>query len=518
MADGRGSETIELEVKDFGPIVEAKVDLRPFTVFVGPSNTGKSYLAILIYALHRFFGGNQWRPPGLDGPWRYGKLMEIIEESLEKAGRTIPVDGFDWMFEGESDSSKITHITVPEKVIEAIREGLAQQADSIVEEIQRCFGAGEINALVRESRLSSARIRFRAPGDRAMAAPECELTIGTSAPVLKAIFRQGAQISIMGDDLQQARKALREWENQNSNPSFESDPEFQIDWEHHLFSQFMRQLSIIMCQNFFSHQLNFPIYYLPADRTGVMHAHATVVSAVIQGASRVGLRQAEPAPALSGVLADFLDRLILLGRPGLPGGGRRPDRGAGIADAILDGDVRVERGAVTGYPGFFYRPRGWKRDLPLMNASSMVSELAPVVLFLRHQVAPGDLLIVEEPESHLHPAKQVEFTRELARLVQAGVRVLITTHSEWILEELANIVQRSGLSEDDRKALPNGEVALRPDQVGAWLFEPRKRPKGSVVKEIPLDDNGTWPTGFDDVALALHNDWAAIGNRIEDTR
>ena len=101
--------------------------------------------------------------------------------------------------------------------------------------------------------------------------------------------------------------------------------------------------------------------------------------------------------------------------------------------------------------------------------------------------------------------------------MQAGVRVLITTHSEWILEELANIVQRSGLSEDDRKALPNGEVALRPDQVGAWLFEPKKRPKGSVVKEIPLDEDGTYPTGFDDIALALHNDWAAIGNRVEDT-
>ena len=46
---------LELEVANFGPIVEAKIDLRPLTVFVGPSNTGKSYLAILIYALHRFF-------------------------------------------------------------------------------------------------------------------------------------------------------------------------------------------------------------------------------------------------------------------------------------------------------------------------------------------------------------------------------------------------------------------------------------------------------------------------------
>ena len=47
----------ELEVKNFGPIVEAKIDLRPLTVLVGPSNTGKSYLAILLYALHRFLSG-----------------------------------------------------------------------------------------------------------------------------------------------------------------------------------------------------------------------------------------------------------------------------------------------------------------------------------------------------------------------------------------------------------------------------------------------------------------------------
>ena len=65
------------------------------------------------------------------------------------------------------------------------------------------------------------------------------------------------------------------------------------------------------------------------------------------------------------------------------------------------GHVRVDRSA-TGYPNFTYRPKDWKKDLPLMQASSMVSELAPVVLYLRHVVRRGDLLIIEEPESHLH--------------------------------------------------------------------------------------------------------------------
>lgn len=50
-------ENLNLSVANFGPIAKAEIDLRPLTVFVGPGNTGKSYLTILIYALHKFFGG-----------------------------------------------------------------------------------------------------------------------------------------------------------------------------------------------------------------------------------------------------------------------------------------------------------------------------------------------------------------------------------------------------------------------------------------------------------------------------
>ena len=56
MGKANSKDLLELEAKNFGPIVEAKVDLRLSTLFVGPSNTGKSYLAVLIYALHRIFG------------------------------------------------------------------------------------------------------------------------------------------------------------------------------------------------------------------------------------------------------------------------------------------------------------------------------------------------------------------------------------------------------------------------------------------------------------------------------
>lgn len=65
-----------LGVKDFGPIAEAQIELRPMTVFVGPSNTGKSYFATLVYALHRclrdprkFVELGNWKAPHFHQNW-----------------------------------------------------------------------------------------------------------------------------------------------------------------------------------------------------------------------------------------------------------------------------------------------------------------------------------------------------------------------------------------------------------------------------------------------------------------
>ena len=258
-------------------------------------------------------------------------------------------------------------------------------------------------------------------------------------------------------------------------------------------------------------------FYLPADRTGVMHSHQVVVSTLVQSAATAGLRPSTNIPMLSGVLADFLNHLI-----GISGArGRRPRKtdpalAAPIERNLIEGAVRMERNE-TGYPSFAYRPKGWKIDLPLMRASSMVSELAPVVLYLRHLVRSGDVLIIEEPESHLHPAMQAAFARELARLVGAGIRVVMTTHSEWFLEQIGNLVRLSTLSAKQRDGIKGADVALHSDDVGAWLFKPSAEHKGSVVEEVVLDpDTGLYSTDYDAVSEALYNDSAAIFNRQQD--
>ena len=186
--------------------------------------------------------------------------------------------------------------------------------------------------------------------------------------------------------------------------------------------------------------------------------------------------------------------------------------GKRIEDGILGGAVEVGGLPGVAWPHFTYLPRGWKLGLPLTNASSMVSELAPVVLYLRHVVSPDDLLIIDEPESHLHPAMQVAFTRQIAAIAGAGVRVLLTTHSEWVLEALGNVVGRAGLPA--RGAGRGGGELLDADSVGVWRFEPAGDGRGSTAREIALDaDTGLYPSGFDSVASALHNDWAETAGR-----
>ena len=117
----------------------------------------------------------------------------------------------------------------------------------------------------------------------------------------------------------------------------------------------------------------------------------------------------------------------------------------------------------------------------------MVSELAPLVLFLKYLINPGDLLILEEPESHLHPAAQRQLARGIVRLVNAGVKVLITTHSDLFVSQVNNLLRASHASK--RWLRENGfepEDCLRHDDVSAYLFRWDSKQAGSVVDELEI--------------------------------
>lgn len=501
------TSNLRLTVTDFGPLARADFDLRPLTVFVGPSNTGKSYLAILLYALHQSVGHNVATLPQKIQHWQESNTHSTSYDS-EFVSRLLA-----WTHQVSSEAItakkfETRPIEVPEFVGQKLRPRLRDRTLLgllFTDEIKRCFGIENTEVLKRHSSSASAKIvleRSLSP-HREPFKHQFTLSQASSPPV----------VSIPDDLPLHLYPTSQEWYFRLSRFSAMAGILPRIDrgdiWDafvtHDLFISLLDANAL--------GPLNAQAHYLPADRTGIMHAHGLAVSASIERASRVGLQRETPSPLLSGVLADFLVTLISLANESSE---RDPVLAKEIEDSLLGGSIHIDK-SITDYPVFTYQPKGWKasRAMPLMRTSSMVSELAPVFLYLRYILEMGNVLIIEEPESHLHPSMQVDFIRFLARVVQAGVRVIITTHSEWVLEELANLVRLSDLPEEDRQEVHGAESALNPNEVGVWLFEHKGRYRGSTLKEIPLDvEFGGFRSEFDRVAIQTYSDWANIANRI----
>ena len=533
------ANSLELTVANFGPIVEANIDLRPMSVFVGSSNTGKSYMAALIYVLHKFFNaysGNNARSSML---MRKGQIPDLSTNDLSSLHawikETIP--------DLENTEYEKPHlIELPESVavlVRSIINDISHLSGDLEDEITRCFGVGKAKTL----------IRHLSDGETILSLNQNTLKeVGQNGPFgyEVAMTEQGAKIDVAIPNTMPLQMALEDisdllwnwnvdWLLELENMGLKkrgsvATANLNIDWLAELKSMGLegeeyarrasRGLLYTLASDIVSDivsPLSDPAHYLPADRAGVMHAHQVAVRGLIASASRATLRPDSPMPVLSGVLGDFMEQLVALADSSRWAHDKNyEDLAQSLEQTLLQGAVRVEQSPIN-YPSFVFRPNGWKRDLPLMNASSMVSELAPVVLYLRHVVQPGDLLIIEEPESHLHPAMQVEFTRQLAAAVQSGVRIIITTHSEWVLEELANLVQLAELPEERREGIDYADIVLSPDQLGAWFFEPSSEGSGSVVREISLDtESATFPAGFGLVTESLYNRWAEISTRIQE--
>ena len=540
---------LEIEVTDFGPIAKAKLDLRPLTVFVGPSNTGKSYLATLIYALHRFFGGytNSLGFSARISSSLFDRLVESwgSEQEISEEDSAALLAWTNQLLECTQGKSYLEDFRarVPDDVAPLLRPLLREVStlgDFLNNELARCFGSEGTARLVRHGSRDGSRVVLkRQVFEECLSLGSCayEFTIKGNGTELSASipdttpmhlergdndqwFRLNSRLNTVreyGSHVSQSSQYERRHSSQIADPQQNELVSMYVEdmrQRARMFGQSLRNELVGVVGSSIVSPLNRLAHYLPADRAGVMDTHRVVLASLIERSSRAGFQRDEPSLMLSGVLTDFLQQLVTFGD--LPQRVRKDDwiLDTALEKNVLGGAVRENRSA-TGYPIFSYQPAGRKEDVPLMQASSMVSELAPVVLYLRHLVQPGDVLIIEEPESHLHPAMQAAFTRQLAAVVRAGVRVMLTTHSDYVLEELANLVRMSELPEEERSDLGGSDVALDPDEVGVWLFEQKKRPKGTVVKEIKLDkDAGTFPAGYGDVTEGLYNRWVEIDSRI----
>ncbi len=98
--------------------------------------------------------------------------------------------------------------------------------------------------------------------------------------------------------------------------------------------------------------------------------------------------------------------------------------------------------AVTPSDELYYLPKQGKRSpkLSMLESYSAVRSLLDIGFYLKHEAQPGDLLMVDEPELNLHPENQRRVARLFARLINLGIKVFITTHSDYIIKELNTLI------------------------------------------------------------------------------
>ena len=449
---------VEIAVKNFGPIAEATINLHPLTVFVGPSNTGKTYFSTLIYALHGIFHGF----PQLPGASRQIEPFGIYSLSFRSSTEIRSI-----LKKLNTPGRSFKFSDLPKRLRD-IAQSEIEDSESFHAELKRCFDLDSIGELIR----------------------------------LKNDQRNEMLVSL------EVSK-----ENQNLwNFNFES---FKSELTAHgsinknvplqLVEQLASKEKFDPDDLYFGFPFELGSYagnraYLPAARSGIMQSHRVIASSLVERATRGGLTHLE-VPTFSGIVADFMKQLILYKESETLDEEMKRLANA-IESDILAGQILMKP-TPSGYPEFLYRPRAMGEEVRLTRAASMVSELAPVVLFFRGGIRPGDTLIIEEPEAHLHPGAQTEIALTLAGLVRAGVRVVVTTHSDWLLKEIANLIRIGDLK---RKGVPQVKKMesihwLLPEEVGTWWFQ-----EDGIVKQIPFDPTeGIEPKDYEDVADKLYD-------------
>jgi predicted ATPase len=264
--------------------------------------------------------------------------------------------------------------------------------------------------------------------------------------------------------------------------------------------------------------------------------------------SKLG-EQAEAIKHIGPELLDELSRIIYLGpvrrlaQRDYVWAGRMPanigDDGAKAIDALIASGVEYQRqkkGHTTfsGEAQLFEQTIYWlsimnladdlavkklgrsaRYELQIINhgeASNIkdvgvgVSQVLPVIvaaLFAR----PGHIVIIEEPESHLHPLAQSQLAELFSKVSQErGIQFIIETHSEHLLTRLQRRV---------------AEEAIEPDQLVMYFVE--RDGINANINKLELDDYGeisNWPENFfgDEMGDIAARTMAAMQRKIQERK
>jgi len=444
---------MRLRVENLGPIREAELDLTPpLTVLTGPNNMGKTWFAWTTYALARAAERT---------------VVQLPEEFRLTAERTS--------------------VTVPASVIDPLADLLVQEAAASVQrELSDVFAS--TSAFFHQTRLAwTASRKLLLPHD-----PD-----GLYAAVIAGWA--GSRRVIRGE-LHGPHGEIRL--SLTSLPGVIVPVEVPVQAPP---TSLQQSSFSALCRQLFSLPED-PVLF-PAERLAVnlfarelaasrMELVEEALEADDQGKDPTAvIRRAGRFPLPIRDSLSTATRLDTTSRRESP----FADLALELERSLLGGAVRAnDRGELH------FAPHATDVSLPVHMSASIVKSLASLTFYFRHLATRGAFLIIDEPELNLHPDAQRKVARFLGKVINRGFRVMISTHSDFVVRELSHLVMMGSAGDAGlavaRELGYDADALLTVDKVGAWLFN-----EGTATR-IPVDEAGFGVRTIDDEISRMNAD------------
>lgn len=377
---------VYINVKNFGKISEARVNISNFTVFVGNNNSGKTKLMELIYTVVRRLSSMS---PDVELPqiedmdafyigkkelyeineWVNAYLAEHIHEMIEEAFNvSVPMEEITLEFERIESNYEIYFFT--DKTLHYIldqnhrcSEFLSREAlTEMISDQERFYGSLILEQNGQGIKESMAGARY-----------------SKNIPIEFA--RNIAIRNVLGEILGAKRLT-------SSN-----------------------------------------MLFLPASRMGLMLLYKRFFSNRNQDEEVVKRRELK---TVTEPVLDFLTFLLEYNYTEQTAK-KNEELIQFISANLIDGTI-TEQGDAT-----IYTPEGQTNGIPVFVASSMVNEVVPVMKALTDS-SDVDFLFYDEVETSMHPLKQMEMVKLLNRLNNKGIRLIVSTHSDTMATKINNLL------------------------------------------------------------------------------
>lgn len=144
--------------------------------------------------------------------------------------------------------------------------------------------------------------------------------------------------------------------------------------------------------------------------------------------------------------------------------------------------------------------------------STSIHEITLFSLYLKYVLKKGDLLIIEEPEAHLHPENQLLLLKYIVKAVNRGLKIMLTTHSEYISDQLNNFVRLNNVSYEKCLQLNyTKENILKVDDLNIYNFKESSKNQYETEK-LEINETGFFEENFTKIVDELYKESLDITN------